>query len=129
MLRARLRGRTRRSGRTSFNSSLGGCACSRFLRERWVWQVLSSLERSAGLGPWPNVCEGNPATRKAIPARRECSPLPPRSVRLSAMKRGGGRATELRLCVLCPAYSYRVYLAPSSIRHPDSVVLYTFFVT
>src|SRR5438128_3422681 len=124
MLRARLRGRTRRSGRTSFNSSLGGCACSRFLRDRGVWQVLSLLDRPTALGPWPNVCEGNPATRKTnscanekrvvneilehlglptsgppiaparIAAAGEDSPwqddVPPRSARLSAMKRGGG---------------------------------------
>src|SRR5205085_9149586 len=46
---------------------LGRMCCSRFLRDHGVWQVLSSLEPTAALGARPNVCEGNPTTRKAIP--------------------------------------------------------------
>src|SRR5437870_1082279 len=69
MLRAKLRGRARRSGRTSFSSSLGGCACSRFFGPTaGSGKYCALLERVAA--PWPgsNVCEGNPATRKAVAA-------------------------------------------------------------
>src|SRR5439155_8042316 len=97
MLRATLRGRTRRSGRTSFNSSLGGCACSRFLRDRGVWQVLSLLDRPAALGAAPNVCEGNPATRKTNSCGAECRPLPAALCQAGCEEAGGGRGGVVRL--------------------------------
>src|SRR4030081_3768619 len=62
MLRAKLRGRTRRPWRASFRSSLGGCACSRFFGPTaGSGKYCALLDRVAATWPGSNVCEGKPA--------------------------------------------------------------------